>query len=341
MVLGNPPYGAKTSAAEKEYYKATYEAAKTQNGVKGSTDTFAVFINQGLNLLKKGGVLSFIVPMSFTSSDAMCALHNKIFKECETIYVSSYAVRPQPVFRNAVVDVSILTSCKTMTPCKNLYSTKMHRKSNGTTLQDLLDNLEFAKVNGLCLQGRIPKISSKIEVSILEKLQKCKKVSDFIKEKGKPIYYRAAGGRYFKVVTNYSTGSSAEKSLYFDKNIVDVIGCILSSNLSFWFYQIYADNHNWKSYEIGEFRVPPLTAQRSALITNLYASYLADIERNAIVHSSSGKSSYKVATFKEYKIRKSKALIDRIDDAICPLYGLTQEETEFIKNYEIEFRVDE
>lgn len=44
---------------------------------------------------------------------------------------------------------------------------------------------------------------------------------------------------------------------------------------------------------------------------------------------------------KEYKLRKSKHLIDKLDDLICPLYGLTKEETDFIKNYEIEFRLDD
>jgi hypothetical protein len=48
-----------------------------------------------------------------------------------------------------------------------------------------------------------------------------------------------------------------------------------------------------------------------------------------------------VAKFKQYKIRYSKTLIDEIDDLIAPLYGLTNEERDFIKNYEIKFRVDE
>jgi hypothetical protein len=47
-----------------------------------------------------------------------------------------------------------------------------------------------------------------------------------------------------------------------------------------------------------------------------------------------------IDSYKEYKIRYSKPLIDQIDDLICPLYALTDEETEFIKNYEIEFRID-
>ena len=42
-----------------------------------------------------------------------------------------------------------------------------------------------------------------------------------------------------------------------------------------------------------------------------------------------------------YKIGKSKSIIDRIDDYIGPLYGLSTEEIEFIKNYEIEFRMND
>ena len=42
---------------------------------------------------------------------------------------------------------------------------------------------------------------------------------------------------------------------------------------------------------------------------------------------------------KTYKIRQSKHIIDKIDRLICPLYGLTEEETEFIINYDLEFRV--
>ena len=44
-------------------------------------------------------------------------------------------------------------------------------------------------------------------------------------------------------------------------------------------------------------------------------------------------------SFKEYKIGYSKKIIDEIDDFIGPLYGLTKDEVEFIKNYEIEFRM--
>lgn len=216
----------------------------------------------------------------------------------------------------------------------------MHRKGRGFSLQELVRNLKFAEVKDLCLYGRIPKISEQKEVSILKKVFAQKKLKEYEDIEGKPIYYRSRGGRYFKIVTPYSTNSTTETFKIFDGKFANSIGCILSSNLSFWFYQIFSDNHNWKQYELLNFTIPNLTDKNIKELENLYKEYLADIESNAQIQRSSGTSSYRVAEFKVYKIGRSKKIIDRIDDIICPLYGLTKEETEFIKNYEIEFRID-
>lgn len=216
----------------------------------------------------------------------------------------------------------------------------MYRRGNDFNLQKLIDNLQFIDVKRQTLYGRIPKIGSITEKTILNKLFKQTKLRSFIKTSGSPIIYRFAGGRYFKVVTNYSNGSSAERTIYFaNSKIANAVGCILSSNLSFWFYQIFSDNLNWKSYEIENFTIPQLSTVNIDHLNNLYSRYLTDIEAKANVRTTSGESSYIVDSFKEYKIVRSKAIIDEIDDYICPLYGLTQEETDFIKNYELEFRL--
>ena len=67
-------------------------------------------------------------------------------------------------------------------------------------------------------------------------------------------------------------------------------------------------------------------------INKLYDSYSEDLIRNSKTTS---------AGLTCYFARKSKNLIDQLDDLICPLYGFSKEETEFIKNYEIEFRVED
>ena len=152
------------------------------------------------------------------------------------------------------------------------------------------------------------------------------------------ICHLAFGGHLLNI-PNYPTGSTKEKPLFFKKSLADSIACVLSSSLSFWFYQIYSNNLDWKTYEIENFTIPIFSTKDLEFLETLYSRYLADIEINANTRTTSGKSTYNVDLFKEYKIVRSKTIIDEIDDYICPLYGLTQEETEFIKNYELEFRL--
>ena len=342
IVIANPPYGAKYDETTKHYYKSNYSTAKTIRGIqKGSLDTFTLFIERGFVFLKEKGSFAYITPMSLTSSDSLTGVHNILMKKCDNIYISSYAVRPEPVFKNACIDVSILLFRKAGNACKHIFSTTMYRKKKGMNinLQKLVDNLHYIDVNGLILYGRIPKIGTEIEKNILQKVFLHNKIKNSFHQNGTPIYYRVSGGRYFKVVTNYPTGSTKEKPIFLKDNIANAIGCILSSNLSFWFYQIYSNNHDWKSYELENFTIPNMSNENISYLNNLYSRYLDDIERNANVRISSGQSSYIVDSFKEYKIVRSKAIIDEIDDYIGPLYGLTQEEVDFIKNYELEFRM--
>ena len=340
IVIGNPPYGIKFSENEKEYFKKHYLSTKTIPGKqKGSLDSFALFIEQGFNILKQNGILIYIVPISITSSDSMTALHNFLEKNCKLIKISSYAVRPQPIFQNAVVNTSILLFVKTLTPVEQILCTKMYRKSKKSDLKTLFENLQFIDVKNYKLYGRYPKISLPIETKIIDKLFSIKtKIKDLIRENGEPIYYRSAGGRYYKVITPYKTDSSTEKIIYFDKQIANTIGAILSSNLYFWYYQIFSDNLSLKSYEIESFPIPinELTEERIKVLEILYGNYLKDIEENAKKRITTKYAH--IDTFKEYKIRKSKKYIDAIDDIIGPLYGLNEKEIEFIKNYEIKFR---
>jgi hypothetical protein len=272
----------------------------------------------------------------------MTGVHRLLESDCSLIKVSSYAVRPQSVFANAVVNTSILFFNKDGKQNEKILSTKMYRKNKNFNLQYFVDNLQFIDVKDVKLTGRYPKISLKIEKQILKKiLSQATKIRDLLKENGNPIYYRTAGGRYFKVITNYPTGSTREKPIFFDNQIADVTGAILSSNLFFWFYQIISNNLDLKTCEIESFGIPlpKFNENLSRDIEQLYSAYLQDIEKNANIRQTERYAN--IDSFKEYKIRKSKHFIDRIDDLICPLYGLTQAETAFIKNYEIEFRLSE
>ena len=341
IVIGNPPYGAKISSAHKKYFDKTYYSCQTiKNKRKGNIDTYIVFIEQGLRLLKNGGSLNYIVPLSITSSESNISLHNYIKKNCSVAYFSNYSVRPQPIFLNAVVNTSIISIIKSDSSETSIFSTKMYRKSDDNTVSKIIQNIKFQEVSEFYLKGRYPKISEDIELQILKKLNKIEtKISDFLTNSGQKVYYRFAGGRYFKIFTNYSTNSSAETSIEIINNYANSILAILSSNLFFWYYQIYSDNLNMKSTEVVSFPFPKDNFDNSSLksLESIYNRYLIDIEKNANIRKT--KKYANIDSFKEYKIGKSKAIIDEIDNFIYKFYGISKDEIEFIKNYEINFRI--
>ena len=57
FIFGNPPYGAKLSKAERNYYKGEFNI--------GTSNTAALFMMQSLNLLRDGAGHGFIAPKSF------------------------------------------------------------------------------------------------------------------------------------------------------------------------------------------------------------------------------------------------------------------------------------
>ena len=152
--------------------------------------------------------------MSFTSSDAMGQVHRLLFGNCDTLRVSSFSNRPKQIFEDAGLRVSIISFTRSETPMKHLLTTKMMRRRKEESMKLLMDNLQFAESLPYVLPARLPKVGSNDEMQVLNKiLELPHRVKSFFVNDGKPLYYRAAGGRYFNVVTDYSTFTSAEKQL--------------------------------------------------------------------------------------------------------------------------------
>jgi hypothetical protein len=241
-----------------------------------------------------------------------------------------------------MVNTSILNAIKTGKPCDGVSMTKMYRKSVGTSMSEILASIKFIEPKGYYIKGRYPKVSDQIELEILKKLNDLpSRLSDYLVDEGSPIFYRAAGGRYFKIITPFSTASAAEKSLTVADANQMAIGAILSSNLYFWFYQVYSDNLNLKKTELESFPMPnqKMLSAISPELSSAYADFLEDIQKNVKTRKSDNYAHVK--SFQEYKLGKSKKLIDRLDLILGNVFGLNQEELDFIIGYEISSRLSD
>ena len=152
--------------------------------------------------------------------------------------------------------------------------------------------------------------------------------------KGTFVYYRKAGGRYFKLVTMKTTNSSAEGKLLVEKKYASFVGAIMSSNLFYWYWLIYSDWHNLKIAEISRFPLQMNCFSDNDLshLTSLYNDYLSDLEKNSKVMKSG---------LKCYYARLSKQFIDKIDIFIGKKMGLSSDEIDFIINYDAKYRITE
>lgn len=115
------------------------------------------------------------------------------------------------------------------------------------------------------------------------------------------------------------------------------IVAILSSNLFWWWYTITSNLRDLNPSDIYGIRIPDNTIDDSKLqaIGNLYQK---DLEINSILLTREQKSKRTTQT-QSFKISKSKPIIDEIDKVLAAHYGFTEEELDFIINYDIKYRM--
>ena len=158
------------------------------------------------------------------------------------------------------------------------------------------------------------------------------------------LSYRTAGGRYWKIVINrrFSSDSTSNKVKYITRTInSSVLVALLNSNLMWWYYANYFDLYNFKDYMIFSFpfafddEVSSLMPVLKVLGEELMQSY----EKNKETATQFIKSRNQIAVFETFNPKYSKTIIDKIDELLAKHYGFTEEELDFIINYDIKYRM--
>ena len=89
VVLGNPPYEVLTNFARHPEQKALAEAVRGcgfyRDALVGQINLYRCFIERGLDLLKSGGTLSFVTPLSLARDGAAAALRQRLLEKEKTV----------------------------------------------------------------------------------------------------------------------------------------------------------------------------------------------------------------------------------------------------------------
>ncbi len=345
VIIGNPPY-------------VEYKTVKNIYTVRGfktidCADLYAFTMERSLTLLLKKGWIGMIVPVSIVSTDGFDSLRTSFKSQKCISWNLNFAERPSKLFTGVEKRLTIWLTHK----INEETQTSSHLEGYKRWLAEERDNL-FAQIkfvkhnNSLNLVGTsIPKISSAIEANILTRMSEQKSLATFLSKQGQHIIYYTRKLRYFVQFYNFIPrisnvqGEVIEPSelkiLSFPSNALkDIAIAALNSNLFFWFFNSYSDVRNVNRREIEEFRLSmdEVESELILILSDLVNELMQDFQRNS-QYLTNNYGKYGVLTIQSFQPRLSKPIIDEIDRILAHHYGFTDEELDFIINYDIKYRM--
>ena len=344
VVIGNPPYVVYTDKAFLYKINKYYTTRDCAN-------LYAFCVERSYQLLNNKFRFGMIVPNSSISADKMSPLQKQITinKSC---WISNYAWRPSKLFEGADMLLAIILNTDKNKP--QTFSTIYHKWYNEYR-KDLFSSISYTDVTDIKIDGSMPKLPSSFVVNILRKM--CSRsqyhlLPEFINSfSSYKLYYFRAVQYWFKILdrepifeedgVHKTTGEM--KPLYFDtEDKCKATIAILSSSLFFLHYII------WSSCQVVNRRDFNFFIDFNSLENNnlehlvrLSEALQQDYQQNShvIKRNYSKKGRNFTMEKQHFFIKFSKPIIDEIDKVLASHYGFTEEELDFIINYDIKYRM--
>lgn len=334
VVVGNPPY---LETREIEYLPKGLATLDTRA-------VHALFIERAESLLSRTGSTSMILPMSLVSTSRMKAVQAIIENGRQTWY-SNFAWRPAKLFDTVNRALTIYVANPSTKP--EVHTTG-YIKWTADARDQIIYNLQYIAAPIKRLSFWVPKFQHRIEPAMLAKVVGQPHTLERIWGSGaNQVYYRNTGGLYWKVFTierprffvNGVAGSSSRETRLPLRDGFDprAIAAILSSTTFWWWYTIASNLRDLNPADIQAFRVNDAILHDPELI-RAGEEYLDDLDRNSLMLTREQRQTGTTQT-QSFKIQRSKPLIDNIDCLLAPHFGFSDEELDFIVNYDIKYRM--
>ncbi len=135
VVIGNPPYGAKFSEAEKHSLLRLFRHQDYQ------LDSYLLFIERSFDLLSPGGIVDFIIPNPWLTNLKLKKIRRFVFTEKSVQEIVHYS---RKVF-DAVVDNEVVI-IRNEPPCSNSVTVKL--VSEGDSSVRVVEQSKWATLDG-------------------------------------------------------------------------------------------------------------------------------------------------------------------------------------------------
>jgi Eco57I restriction-modification methylase len=341
VIIGNPPY----IEAERVFH--SHQVANFTTSSTGNL--YAFIMERCASLLASGGRFGMIVPASATSTDGYLPLQ-QILLEQSSLYISSFSDQRGKLFDIPHPRLCIIFYQK-HPELKRVFSTP-YFKPEWKLREFLFQRLAFVEITKQVRTGIIPRYGSPIEQTLHAKLHKqLKHLGDYLCKTGTQTVFFTRKLSWFVQVTPFIPRiidahgrlrkPSELKTLRFSSRVLaDIVFVTLNSNLFYWFLTTRSDCRNLNMREVQGF--PMNIDEMAHMIQNDLQNLAHLLAKELLANSEMRRMRFK--DIGELTIQcifpgKSKAIIDEIDRALAKHYGFTDEELDFIMNYDINYRM--
>lgn len=340
VIIGNPPY-VEYSKVKKHY---TLKGLRTEK----CGNLYAYVIEKSFELLNKSGLFGMIVPLSLVSTKRMSKLQESFLASQRTIWLSLFDVYPCKLFEGAKQRLTIFLTSLIKSE-RSIFSTKYNRWKP-IERKFLINKLSYYSTNyhkNLCV---FPKQQNNLTDSILNKLNKRKVTAYHIKGTKVSFYVHRIPYNYVKSFnfTPYFWNSvDGEKKsedykpyYLYDAKFDSIVLAIINSNLFFWWWYTLFEGYHCGRHEIHSFPagLDEMPEQVLINLNNLSIELMEDVKKNKSRKSCKYKKTG-VVEYDEFYPRLSKRIIDQIDYMLANHYNFTEEEIDFLLNYDIKYRM--
>ena len=351
VIIGNPPY-VEYSKVREQYTVRGYQTENCGN-------LYAAIIERSLLLSSPGsGYLGLIVPLSICGSERFSNLRSKISLCTSQLWLSNFEIFPAKLFEGAFQRLTIVLATNKNVQTK-LYVTKIQRWY-ASERSHLIDTIRYSEAKRTVKPHVFPKLASSIQEMLLQRvLRKAKGISLAMKLCSQKtdhfVYYQEATNYWIKATCNIPfykkngiiAGPPHGRFLYFnDLLFARIVMALMNSSLFYLWFATYADGFHLSHTLVKDFPSGDEISNQNELI-NLSILLEQDIEVNAKKSTRNTKANVKSSLQKgrdlieieEYRMSYSKPLLDEIDRILAKHYGFTDEEFNFIINYNIKYRM--
>lgn len=334
VILGNPPY-VEYEARKFAYRLPRYETAACAN-------LYPCIIERSVQLLAPDGRQGMILPLAAFATRNMLPFLRGFKRWFSTSWLSFYHFRPAMLFGgHKIASIPTAIYLASASGPEQRFSTHI-RKWSTEQRPALFPTLAYSPVTvntDAANPHYYPKFGHASENAILAKLLRQETIERYLSPQPNQncMYYRSAGGLYWKVFINFPWPYHTTSNKYCSFQAPyhrDVFVALLNSSLFWWYYTVTFDTFNLKDYMLFGFRFTyPQDPQVVEALCQLCEDLMQDYRHNALHRRRGQTGSYTVYA------KKAKPIIDAIDALLAQHYGMTEEELTFIRTYDLKYRL--